>query len=211
MTMPTKPKWENTTVEQLQSEVSDLEKLLNELKTKTFSDAEREKKEKDAKSKAEKLKWQIDKLSKQEWIDPKLAEEREKAKVLLESYEKTLGLKTSIRDNSSEWSKSDSKENSNNPASTEKTQTSTQTETENPAAVWEEKWFFWKTWDWTKEQWNDVRSWDKRKEEPWTNLLRTTWFIATWVWAAALAYKWIKKLWNRAFWDNDEVIIAFSI
>ena len=204
MTMPTKPKWENTTVEQLQSEVSDLEKLLNELKTKTFSDAEREKKEKDAKSKAEKLKWQIDKLSKQEWIDPKLAEEREKAKVLLESYEKTLGLKSSIEDKSSEWSKSDSKENSNSPASTEKAQTSTQTETENPAAVWEEKWFFWKTWDWTKEQWNDVRSWDKRKEEPWTNLLRTTWFIATWVWAAALAYKWIKKLWNRAFWDNDE-------
>lgn len=193
------PNWEKTTVEQLQSEVSDLEKLLNELRTKTFSDAEREKKEKDAKSKAEKLKWQIDALSKQEWIDPKLAEETEKAKVLLESYEKTLGLKNSIKDKSAEWSKTDSKESSNKPASTEKTQASTQTETESPVVEWEEKWFFWKASDWIKEQWNATTR-ENFKKAPWVTSLRAIWFWLTWY---ALV-KWIKKLWNRATWKKKE-------
>jgi hypothetical protein len=53
-----------------------------------------------------------------------------------------------------------------------------------------EKWFFWKAWDWIWEQWSDVWSGDKRKQQPWKNLLRTAWFVATWVWAVALAYKW---------------------
>ena len=188
------PNWEKTTVEQLQSEVSDLEKLLNELKTKTFSDAEREKKEKDAKSKAEKLQWQIDALSKQEWIDPKLAEEKEKAKVLLESYEKTLGLKSSIKEKPSEWSKTDKKE------TTDTTQTQTQPEEQNPGETAEEKWFFWKAWDWIWEQWSDVRSGEKRKEQPWKNILRTVGFWVTWY----AIYKWVKKLWNRAFWKKKK-------
>ena len=63
---------------------------------------------------------------------------------------------------------------------------------------------FSKTWNWIWDQWWDVRDEKKRKEEKWKNILRTAWFVATWVWAVALAYKWVKKLRNRAFWDDEE-------
>ena len=81
---------------------------------------------------------------------------------------------------------------------TEKPETPTETTTSTPAK--EEKWAFWKAWDWTKDQWNSVRDWEKRKEEPRKNGLRTAWFVATWVWALSLAYKWIKKL----FWKDKK-------
>ena len=63
-----------------------------------------------------------------------------------------------------------------------------------------EKWFFWKAWDWIWTQWWDV--WDKEKwqTEWWVNLLRTAWFVATWVWAVALIAKWVKKL----FWKDKK-------
>ena len=75
----------------------------------------------------------------------------------------------------------------------------TQSPTENTATsdstpIDEEKSWIWKSWDWTKEQWQDV--WDKEKwsTDTWLNILRTAWFAATWIWAAALIYKGIKKL-----------------
>jgi hypothetical protein len=68
----------------------------------------------------------------------------------------------------------------------------------------EKKWFFTKTKEWVWEQWDDVWSKEKWKTEWWKNLLRTAWFVATWVGAVALTVKWVKKLWNWAFWDNEE-------
>ena len=53
-----------------------------------------------------------------------------------------------------------------------------------------------KSWSWIKDQWWDIWDKSKRKWEAGTNILRTVWFAATWVWTAALVYKWIKKL----FW-----------
>jgi len=188
------PNWENTTVEQLQSEMSDLEKLLKELETKTFSDAEREKKEKDAKSKAEKLQWQIDALSKQEWIDEKLREVRDTAKIVLASCNDTLNLQLNIWEQAGDKAKSWT---SDNPwTSVDSTITTWTTE-------WSEKWFWWKTWDWVWEQWSDVTSRDKRKEQPWQNALRFIWWL--WIWLAWYGiYKWVKKLWNRAFWKDKD-------
>ena len=75
----------------------------------------------------------------------------------------------------------------------------------NPVNVEWEKWFFWKAWDWIWTQWWDV--WDKEKwqTEWWVNLLRTVWFVATWVWAVALIAKWVKKLfWKDKKKEDDE-------
>ena len=63
----------------------------------------------------------------------------------------------------------------------------------------EEKWFFGKAGDWIKSQREDVTSKDKWSEERWKNILRTAWFVATWVWAIALIYTWIKSIfWKEA-------------
>ena len=76
------------------------------------------------------------------------------------------------------------------------------TENQSDESSNEEKSWLGKSWDWTKEQWQDV--WDKEKwsNEAWLNVLRTAWFVATGVWAAALIYKWFKKLFGS---DEEEV------
>lgn len=68
----------------------------------------------------------------------------------------------------------------------------------------EEKWFwdgvkekFWNAKDWVWTQWNDIRDKDKRKDDTGKNLLRTTWFVATWVWLWALIYGWCKRLFGK--------------
>ena len=63
-----------------------------------------------------------------------------------------------------------------------------------------DKWIREKTKDYVWEQWGDVTSWEKWKEEPWKNILRAVGF---WVTGYAL-YKWAKKLWNWAFWDKED-------
>ena len=73
-------------------------------------------------------------------------------------------------------------------------------ESEDASDEKEEKWIFWKTWDWTKEQWWDVRDGDKWRDEPALNTLRTAWFVATGIGAVALIYKWVKKL----FWSDEK-------
>ena len=189
------PNWDKT-VEQLHSEVSDLENLLNELKTKTLSNQEREKKENELKDRAEKLQWQIDGLTEQEWIDAKLVAEKERAETILKNCNDTVKLKSSIVD----WSKTDKKDESSKSESTETTQTSAQSETQNPSTTEEEKWFFWKIWDGLSNMWDDVTSTEKWKEQPWKNLLYVGWTLVTWY----AAYKWVKALWNWAFWDDEE-------
>ena len=57
--------------------------------------------------------------------------------------------------------------------------------------------FFWKTKDFTKEQWEAVWDGEKRNQEAWKNSLRTLGFVATGIGAVALAYKGIKSLFGR--------------
>ena len=200
--------WDKS-LEQLHSEVSDLEKSLNELKTATLSDVERKKKESEVKNKAEKLQWQIDVLSWQEWIDAKIVAERERAELLLKSCADTLSLQSSIWNTPTEKTKTDSKEKPVPTTSSETKPAATGTDKQKSNPEDENKWFFWKAKDWVWEQWNDV--WDKDKwEKEWgKNLLRTAWFVATWVWAVSLAVKWIKKLFwkdkkKEKSWDSSE-------
>lgn len=50
------------------------------------------------------------------------------------------------------------------------------------------------------EQWDKVKSWEAWKEEPWKNILRAVGFWVTWY----AIYKWVKSLWNWAFWSEDK-------
>ena len=57
-----------------------------------------------------------------------------------------------------------------------------------------------KTKDFVSENWSDVTSWEKWKEEPWKNVLRAVGFWVTWY----AIYKGVKWLWNWAFWDKED-------
>jgi hypothetical protein len=63
-----------------------------------------------------------------------------------------------------------------------------------------EKWIWDKTKDFVSENWSDVISWEKWHEEPWKNLVRAVGFWLTWI----AIYKWVKSLWNWAFWDKKK-------
>ena len=68
------------------------------------------------------------------------------------------------------------------------------------SASWNwEKWFFSKAKNWISEQWDKAM-----KDENLKDNLRTAWVAAAGIWVTVLAYKWVKKLWNRAFCWNDE-------
>ena len=193
--------WNKTLEKQLESEVSDLDKLLNELKTAT-SETEKKEKEIQLKKKAEKLKEKFDKLSSEELINEQIKTVKDRGDALLKACTDTLNLQDDIWNNLKIWTEADSNADKQNAAET--TKASTQTEVENNDTELEEKWFFWKAKDWVWEQWDDVWNKEKWETEWWKNLLRTAWFIGTWVWAVALAYKWVKKLRNRAFWDDED-------
>ena len=172
-----------TNIEQLKKQTDEIKKWLEELKSNvSLSDVEKKNKAENLKTQAEIAKKKIEEEihSLENKTDDGSRKKKEEAKLLLNSFNETMKLYSSIL-NSSELELK-------------------QEDTAN-------KWFFWKTWDWTKKQWNDVWDKEKREEEWGKNLLRTAWFIATWVWAIALVYKWIKKLWNRAFGkdEDDEV------
>jgi len=175
-------------IDQLRTEVDKFKKWLDELKNNvSLSDTEKKSQAETLKAQAETIKQkiqdEIDSLG--DRTDEESKKKKEEAETLLNSLNEITSLYASII----------------NAGTTESVPSAS---VDNPETSAEEKWFFWKAWDWIWEQWDGVRSGDKRKEEPWKNLLRTTWFIATWVWAVALAYKWVKKLWNRAFGDDEE-------
>ena len=144
-------------VEELEFEASNLETLINELKSPTLSDADRKVKENQAKHSAEKLQWQIDELNGKELIDAKLVEEKERAETVLKNYNDTVKLKSSIVD----WNKLNKKDTSSKSKSTEITQTSTQSENQNTNETEEKKWFFWKAWEWIWEKWSAIPEWVK--------------------------------------------------
>ena len=177
-----------TNIEQLKKETNEIKKNLEELKNNvSLSEVEKKNKVESLKNQVEATKQKIENEihSLENKTDDESKKKKEEAETLLNTFNETMSLYSSILNN---WN-------------TRTEVVSTATTSENPA---EEKWFFWKTWEWVWEQWEDVWDKEKWKTETWTNLLRTTWFIATWVWAAALAYKWVKKLWNWAFWDDED-------
>ena len=173
-------------LDQLKKEVNDFKNLLNELRNNvSISEKEKRTKAEALKSQAEATKQKIEReiatlTNKADAISKK---GKEKAEALLNSINETLSLYTSILS----WS--------TKPKQTTPTQATT-----------EEKNIFVKAKDWIWDQWDAI--WDKgkweRSSEWWKNLLRTAWFVATWVWAVALTYKWLKKLWNWAFSDDEE-------
>ena len=112
---------------------------------------------------------------------------------LLTSFEETTKLYSSvINPSESTW----------NSQTTEQAQTTEQNQKESKGFLDKTKDAYTKAKDWVWDQWNEVWDKGKWKTEWWKNLLRTAWFVATWVWAISLAYKWVKKLWNWAFWKK---------
>ena len=167
-------------IDKLKTEVNEIKDSLNALKNNvSLSESEKKTQAEALKSQAEATKHKIENeiTSLESKTDDDSKKKKEEAETLLNSFNETMALYASILNT---WT-------TNVPAIT------TQPEDEN-------KWFFWKTKDWVWEQWNDV--WDKDKwEKEWgKNLLRTAWFVATWVWAISLAVKWIKKL----FWKDKK-------
>ncbi len=180
-------------IDHLQSEVTEIQKSLNELKSKTISDVEKKTKTEEIKNKAEttkkEIQQKIDQLKDKK--DAASISEKEKAETLLTTLNDIINLQLSIWWNTV-----------NNVKSwvTAKSWESSKENSTNSLTVEEEKWFFWKTWERIWNQRNDVTSWDKRSEEPWKNVLRAVWFWITWY----AAYKWIKALWNWLSWKKKK-------
>ena len=173
-----------TNIEQLKKETDEIKKWLEDLKNNvSLSETDKKNKVDDLKSKAETTKQKIENEihSLENKTDDESKRKKEEAETLLNSFNETMTLYTSI------LSSTESKSNSEN--------SEDKKEDDN-----EEKWIFWKVGDWLWEQWDDVTSWEKWKEEPWKNILRVAWVWLTWY----AVYKWVKKLWNRAFWDDEE-------
>ena len=171
-----------TDIEQLRKEADDVKKALDALKNNvSLSETEKKNESEKLKSQAEatkqKIQSEIDALS--DKTDDESKRKKEEAETLLTSFNETMNLYASILN------------------STESKPTETKAQEEDKSA-------WWKTKEWVWEQWDDVWSKEKWKTEWWKNLLRTAWFVATWVGAVALTVKWVKKLWNRAFWEDEE-------
>ena len=168
-------------IDQLKIEVDEIKKWLNELKDNvSLSETERKNKAEDLKSQAEVTKQKIENeiRSLENKTDNESKKKKEEAEALLNNFNDTTKLYTSIINT---WS------------------INTPNETAQPEP--ENKGVFSKTKDWIWEQWNDIRSKEKWQKEWWKNLLRTAWFVCTWVWTIALAYKWLKKLF---WWWKEE-------
>lgn len=180
-------------IDQLQWEVSNIQKSLNELKSKTLSEAEKKTKTEEIKNKAETTKQaiqsKIDQLK--DKTDADSVSEREKAETLLKTVNDIITLQLSIWEQKWDKSKDGGISTWEKPA---------ETTASTWDAEWEKKWFLKKTWAWIWDQWSDVISWDKWKEEPWKNILRAVGFWVTWY----ALYKWAKKLWNWAFWKDKK-------
>ena len=164
-------------LEQLKSDVNELKKSLYELKNNvSLSDIEKKNKAKTLKAQAETTKHRIQNkiLLLEDKTDDESKKEKEEAEALLNSFNEIISLYTSILDSTK------SKHTQQNAK--------------------EKKWFFWKLWEWLWNMWNDVTTLNKWKEQPLKNFLYAGGTVLTWY---ALA-KWIKKLRNWTFWNNDK-------
>ncbi len=189
-----------STLEQLEVKTSKIKNDLQVLKAETFSYDEKRKK-------AETLKQQVDtiKIELQQKMgelnaqnDVNIQSEKEKAWQLLNSIEETTDLYNAILNNTAtanQWTSENLWWNNNWEIAT-----NDENNLPDPQKKEDEKWVIWKSWDWIKGQRNETTR-ENFKEKPGITLLRGVWFAATWVWAVALAYKWIKKLF---WWGKDE-------
>ena len=167
----------NNNIDQLWLEVDEIKNSLNDLKNNiNLSESEKKTKADLLKAQAEttrtKIEQEISALESQ--TDAAAQHKLDKARTLLQSFNDIMALYESINS----WS------------------------TNPPAAqqpLNENKNIFVKAKNWIWDQWYDVWDKSKWKSETWSNLLRTAWFVATWVWAWALIYKWFKELfWKEA-------------
>ena len=198
-------------LEQLETKASKVKDELNALKTETLSLDEKKKKAEELRQQADKIKTELQKRINE--LDAKndatIQSEKAKAEQLLHSLEETTSLCAEILSNSNitptnqnnpekSWWNNSWQETMNE---TNKSPDSQQQE-ENKGFLDKTKDAYTKTKNWIWDQWNDVWDKEKWKTEWWKNLLRTAWFVATWVWAVSLAYKWIKKLFW--WWKDDK-------
>ncbi len=181
---------------QHEQKVSSIKSSREALKNESFSDLETQKKIEELKkeAKAEKVfvEQRINEL--QDKTDEKSKSEKEKAQAQLDTLNDIIDVQLSVLTQKIEWTE-DSIAGPIGESIVNKTWN------EN---ITEEKWFLWKTWEWIGDQWYDVRDLEKWKEEWWKNLIRTVWFVATWVGAVALVVKWFKKLFWKDRGDNDK-------
>lgn len=170
-----------TNIEQLKKETDEIKKWLEELKNNvSISESEKKTKAEELKTKAESTKHKIESeiASLSEKTDDESKRKKEEAETLLNTFNETVNLYASVLASSETKPEEEKKETTDT----------------------EKKWFFKKTGEWIWEQRDDVWSKEKWEKEWWINLLRTAWFVATWVWAISLAVKWIKKL----FWKDKK-------
>ena len=175
-----------TDIEQLKKEANEVEKWLEELKNNvSISESEKKTKAEELKTKAESTKHKIESeiASLSEKTDDESKRKKEEAEALLNTFNETVKLYASVLASS---------------------ETKPQNEDSKEKAGDEEKWFFKKTWEWIWEQRTDVWDEEKWEQERGKNWLRIGWFALTWVWALALAYTWIKKL----FWKRKKNLIV---
>ena len=170
--------------------MNNIKDSLNELKNNVaLSEVEKKNQAETLKAQAEttkqKIQAEISTLDTQTGVD--IDRQKAEAQALLDSFNEIMDLYSSIISPTAPSA----------PATAPNTPTTTPS---TPTTTNEEKWFFWKTRDWMWDQWSSVWSGDKRKEQPWTNALRVVWLWVTWY----AAYKWVKALWNWAFWDKEE-------
>ena len=186
----------------MQTKIDDLVQKKDEIRSsledlsKVVEAQEKEKRQKEIAKKLDELKKQIDAFSTTDDVEKwKLTTLKSDVDQLSTDLKK---IETELQ-NLKEWVLADKKD-----ATTTPSKTTTEAKAKN------EKWFRWKSKDFVKEQWSDVWSGEKWKEEPWKNLLRTVWFV----WTGAAVVAWAVSLWNWAFgskkkkkdgdWDSSE-------
>lgn len=191
-----------TNIEQLESKTSKLKDELSALKNDVSLSKEQKKEKADRlKTQVEEtkteVKWKIEELASKS--DKTSEKEKKGAESILQSLDEVTWLYNSITWGiSPNWIQS-STEKAGNWAKESTASTTSKRNWETTQTPTEDKNIFVKAKDWIWEQWDCIQRKDKRHEEWWKNLLRTAWFVLSWAWAVALLYKWVKKLWNRAF------------
>lgn len=177
-------------IEQLRTEVDEIKNSLNTLKNNvSISEDDKRNKANLLNRRAEKTKQriqnEISSLTKK--TDEESKKKKEEAETLLTSFEEIKHLYSYIINPS---------ENINTHQTTEQLETTVQKKESDKGFLDKTKEIYTNTKEWVWNQWNNIRDKEKWNKEWWMNLLRTTWFVTTWVWVISLAYKGIKKL----FW-----------
>ena len=193
-----------TNIEQLKRETDEITRWLESLQN-NVSIPETEKKNRvDAlKSKAEsakqKIQLEIDALK--DKTDETSQRKKEEGAALLNTLNEALSLESAVREENVETPQTQPEwNNSGNTEVISQENENLWNENSKQDSNNEEKWFFWTIWEWLWNMRDDVTSWDKRKEQPWKNMLYVAWVWLTWY----AAYKWVKALWNWAFWDKNK-------